>query len=118
MLTKRGFTLLEVLISIVILTIGVVSIIWAFNTGMFASTDIENVDLALNLAQERMEYIKDTGYAFTGDTKASVSGFSAFQRQATVTMLQPNLKQIDVTVYWQMKGSETSITLTTYIANY
>ncbi len=118
MLTKRGFTLLEVLIAIVILTIGAVSIIRAFSTGMFASTDIENVDLALDLAQERVEYIKGIGYGFTGDTKNLVPGFSVFQRQATATVLWPNLKRINVTVYWNMKGGETSITLTTYVANY
>ena len=115
---NKGMTLLEVLIATVIFTVGVVAILSAFQTGMFASAEVENVDLALNLAQERMESIKGIGYAFTGDAKGPVSGFPAFQRQAAVTVLQPNLKQIDVTVYWQTRGGETNVALTTYIANY
>ena len=118
LLTHKGVTLLEVLIATVIFTVGIVTVLSAFNTGMFASTEVENVDLALNLAQERMESIRDIGYGFAGDAKGPVSGFPAFQRQAAVTVLQTDLKQVDVTVYWQTRGGETNIALTTYLTNY
>lgn len=51
----KGFTLLEIIIATVLLTIGVIALSQAFSTGMLASTDTENVDLALNIAQAKME---------------------------------------------------------------
>ena len=118
-LRRKAFTLLEILIAIVILTTGVIAVIWAFNAGMFAATDVENVDLALNLAQEKMETIKDTAYAgIANEAKAAVSGFPKFQRQVAVTAPLANMKQVVVTVYWNVKNGETSVALTTLAANY
>lgn len=119
---NSGFTLLEVLIAIVILTIGVVSIIWAFSTGIFATTDVENVDLALNIAQANMETIKNQNFTDI-DTDAEISsivsnlGFSDFTVSGDVAEgLNP--MQVDVTVAWSIRGGTTSFTLTTLVADY
>ena len=115
---KAGFTLVETMIAAVIFTVGVIAIIWAINAGIFAVTDVENVKSALNLAQAKMEEVKSTAYAsIVSQPKAVVPGFAAFQQQVAVTTVQTGLEQVVVTVYWTVKGSETSIALTTLIAN-
>ncbi len=114
----KGFTLLEVLIATIILTVGMIAILWAFNTGLFATTDVENVDLALNIAQAKMEQIKNTPFASLADSGPTAdSNFPNFNLTVNVAEGQ-NPMQIDVTVAWQVKGGQTSITLTTLVANY
>lgn len=114
----KGFTLLEVLIALIILTIAVTTLIWAFSSGIYAATDIENVDLALNIAQSNMEEIKNTPFANLQDYgPAADQNFANFNVSVNVAEGQ-NPMQVDVTVAWQVKGSQTSISLTTLITNY
>lgn len=119
---KKGFTLLEVLISLIILVVGVIAIIWAFSSGIFASTDVENVDLALNIAQANMETIKDKAFADI-DTDIEISslvsnqGFSDFTVTGDVAEGN-NPMQVDVTVAWNVKGGQTNVTLTTLVVDY
>ena len=123
---KKGFTLLEVLVATIIFVVCVVSILWAFNTGMFAYTDIENVDLALNIAQERLENIKDTTFAdITSTAPFTHPAFPNFTRQTVVVVTEQDpdtsedlLKRVDVTVTWTVKGEDVSVTLTTLVASY
>lgn len=128
---KNGFTLLEVLIATVILTVGVIAIVWAFSTGLFvSSTDVEGVDLALNIAQARMEYIYDdlkntdleslTVTPYENANSGVDADFSDFDLTLNLTdQNHPNkdLFRVDVTVTWNVKGGQASLTLTTLIAD-
>ena len=90
----------------------------AFNMGMFASTDVENVDLALNIAQAKMEQLKNTAFTSLVDSgPAADANFPRFSTTVNVAEGQ-NPKQIDVTVNWDVKGGSTGFTLTTLIADY
>ncbi len=118
MLKNRGFTLLEILITLIILTFGVIALSRAISTGLFASTDVENEDLALNIAQAKMEEIKNTNFASMADSGPTAdTDFSNFN--VTVDVNKRNKPMmVDVTVAWNVKGGQTSITLTTLVANY
>ena len=114
----RGFTLLEILITIVLLSVGMVGITKAFSSGFIAVTDVENVSLALDIAQAEMEIIRDTSFNMVldkGPTPDSV--FSDFNVTHNVSEGQ-NPKQVDVTVAWDVKGEQNTITLTTLVADY
>lgn len=114
----KGFTLLEVLIATVIFTVGVIVLIWALNSGIYAVSDIENVDLALNIAQGKMEEIKNTAFAGLSDSgPATDVNFPVFTTTVNVAEAQ-NPMQVDVTVNWDVKGGQTGFTLTTLIADY
>lgn len=118
MVKKSGFTLLEVLIATTILVVGVMAITWAFSTGIFASADIENVDLALNIAQAKMEEIKNTAFADLADSGPTADpNFSNFEVTVDVAEGRDPM-QVDVTVVWETKGGETGITLTTLTTDY
>lgn len=119
---RKGFTLLEIMITIALLAIGTLAITEAFNAGLFTSTDAENVDLALNIAQANLETIKNQSFADI-DTDAEVSnlisnlGFSDFTVSGNVAEGQDPM-QVDVTVAWNVKGGTTSVTLTTLVTDY
>jgi Tfp pilus assembly protein PilV len=115
---KKSFTLLEVLITIIILTVGIIAISQAFSTGLLTSTDVEDVELALNIAQAKMEEIKDTAFSSLSDSGPTPdSNFDNFNVTVDVTEGQ-NPMQVDVTVSWEVKGGQTSITLTTLVVDY
>lgn len=121
----RGFSLLEILLAIVLLTIGVIAISQAFNAGLFAATDVENTELALGIAQAKLESF----YGATGgvadesrhdvDQDGFIGGIYEDKNfQLEVQTDDNNPEEVDVVVYWDAKGDEVSITLTTYITDY
>ncbi len=113
----RGFTLLEVMISTLLLVGCVVSIAWALNLGLLASADLENVNLGLAIAQDKMEEIKNTAFGSVSSSGPTAdSNFSAFNTTVTVTGTDP--KQVAVAVAWNAQGGSSSVTLTTQVASY
>lgn len=115
--TNKGFTLLEVMLAVVLLTLGVIAVAGLFGTALVGSSDAENTAIAMNLAQKRMEEIRNISYdSIADESKADVSGFSGFQRAAAVTEPLTDLKKVTVTVYWLSKGAVASESLVTYIS--
>ena len=115
---KRGLTLIEILISLALLSVGIISITSAFSTGISASGDSENVATALNIAQKKMEVIKNTAFANISNGSAAADPiFTGFNTSVNAATGQ-NPMQVNVTVSWRAKDGNTSITLTTLVANY
>ncbi len=115
---RKGFTLLEVLLAVVLMVTGSVFLLQAIGTGLFSGGVNESELIAYNLAAEKMESLENTAYAsIVNEAKAAVSGFPSFQRQVAVTTPQTDLKQITVTTYWTVKGTEIGTTLVTYSSN-
>ena len=113
-----GFTLLEIILTTVLFTTGFIALSQLLSTGIFVTSDSENILVATNLAREKVEEIKRTTYAsVSNEAKASVSGFSGYSREVAVTTPVTNLKQVTVTVYWNSKSSEISKNWVTYVAN-
>lgn len=117
-LTEKGFSLLEVMIALIILAGATIAVCQAFSSGILASGDVENVDLALNIAQAKVEVLKKNGFAALADSgPAPDPNFSNFNVTVNVAEGQ-NPMQADVTVAWNVPGGQTNVTLTTLIANY
>ena len=115
---RRGVSLLEVLIALIILTVGTFAISQAFSSGLLASADVENVDLALNIAQAKMEQIKNTSFVSLVDISPTAdSNFPDFTVALNVAESQ-NPMRLDVTVAWNVKGGQANVTLTSLVTNY
>jgi type IV pilus assembly protein PilV len=116
----KGFTLLEILISLVLIVVGLVALMAAMSAGICADADLEYSLIALNLANEKLEELKDIDYSFVvSATESSISGFAFVDdRIVTVSEVNPDLKDVQVEVRWTQKGGQQSVNVRAYIANY
>src|SRR5208282_1851378 len=145
--TQKGFTFLEVLIALTVLTFGVLSLVSVFTQGLRASYQTQIQYIAQQKAQEALETI------FTArDTKvlnwaqiANVSKGGVFKDNAqqlcasgpdglfgtqdddctnpdviaiAPVATTPNLNQVTITVNWTFQGQSSSYVIVSYISNY
>ncbi len=118
---NRGFTLLEILITLLLLVVGVVAVSRAFSRGMLVSAGSRNMELALNIARAQMEEIENMDYdniSSVGSTPAGAQHpLDNFDVTVTVTQKAPSIKQVDVNVSWLVKGGIMNVPLTTVVAD-
>lgn len=120
MSSKNGLTLIELIVALTLFSVGMTAIIYMLNTAMFADSDMEQSLIAMNLANERMEEIRNTAFASisSGTETGSSIGFSQFDnRVTTVTNTASDLKNVLVEVQWTQKGGQQSVGAQTYIAD-
>lgn len=117
---KQGFTLIELLIAIILAAAGLMVLMQLMGVAIFADSNLEYSLTALNLANEKLEELKDSDYSSVASaTEGSISGFSFVDdRIVTVSEVNPDLKDVQVEVRWTQKGGQQSIQLRTYITNF
>lgn len=127
---KRGFTLIELLIAIILIAGGLMVLMQLMSVAIFADSDLEYSLIALNLANEKIEELKDTAFDSinAGTEIGSAIGFDwVDQRQWTVDYVDANLdssvsdtglKDVTVEVQWTQKGGTQSVVVETLIADY
>lgn len=116
---EGGFTLLEVLLTILLLGTGFAAILQVMSAGLLAGGANENEIIAANLVQEKIEELRNTQYSSIAEETPPVivTGFPAFTREVLVTTPQTDLKQITVKVYWFVKSVQTNLTMVTYASD-
>lgn len=117
---NHGFTLLESIMTITLFVISVMVIFHLFSLAISADTSNENRSIALQLAREKIEQIKDADSYTAIDTFVEArttvpGGFDGFEREVTVS---GDPKQVTVSVVWDERGRENSLALTTLLAAY
>ena len=102
----NGFTLIEVMIAIVILSFGLLGMA-SLTVGIIKGNNLSNdLTTATTLAQDKIEKIRsdsDASYAsVASETKAPCTDFTEFQREVTVVPNSPasGMKTVTVKVYW------------------
>ena len=119
---KKGFTLVELLIAIVLIVTGLVTLMGVMSVAIGADANLEYRLTALNLANEKIEQLKDVAFGSiaAGTETGSSMGFD-WLGQRVVSINEPYgpnlLKEVTVTVEWAEKGSTQSIAVDTFIAN-
>ena len=121
--SQNGFTLLEVLVAIVILTIGLLGTA-GLTTGVIRGNHYsKNITSATAAGQTKLEVIKSGGYSyataanFPNDTVTM--GGKSFTRSTTITNSSPaaNMKTVSVTVSWtESNNTARSVNLQTILA--
>jgi type IV pilus assembly protein PilV len=120
---KNGFTLIEVLVAMVILSVGLLGTA-ALITGIISSNKLSNrISTATTCAQDKMEEIRRLGYSGmpTSDTTTtepynSITNYSLYKRVTFTDVVNPavGMKTVTVTVSWDSDNS--SIELKTILA--
>jgi hypothetical protein len=100
---------------------GLMVLMRMISVGIFADSNVEYRMIALNLANEKLEEIKDA--SFSSITSSSETGSSlgfdfVDNRIVTVTDVESDLKDVTVQVQWTQKASQESVEVETYIADY
>ena len=118
----NGFTLIEVIIVLMVLSVGLTPLIYFLSAGTSINRDVKDTAVATNLAREAMELYKNEPYAnLLGfpptNTESPVSNFPDYSREVKFTQVQTGLYLVDVAV----KRMNTNLLLTqivTYRADY
>jgi prepilin-type N-terminal cleavage/methylation domain-containing protein len=114
----KGFTLLEVLMTNVLLAIGLLSILYAFSIGLFASSDVENVKVALGIAQGQLEKVKNMDFASIDNISViQDADFPDFSYAVNVVEFSSIMKRVEVAVSWIQKNQQVQEEVTTLVTD-
>ena len=122
--SSEGFTIIEALIAIAILSVGLLAVGSLLISIMGYNKSAAHVTAATTLAQDKIEELKNTFYdnittsgPETGiDAEGNAGGVYDRETQvAEVTPGEPNMKEVTVTVSYTWNGAQ-SVSLKTIIA--
>lgn len=120
---ERGMTLIEVLVALVILTIAMVTMMNGFFLGGRQNANTNRYNIAMTLAQSKMEEIKKLPYKnivnvastnFSAET--DYSQYTGFSYIIAVENDGLNVKKVTVTVSYSDEGTSKTFALTSGIA--
>ncbi|MEW6276618.1 MAG: prepilin-type N-terminal cleavage/methylation domain-containing protein [Bacillota bacterium] len=110
----RGFTLTEVVVAVAILGLAAAALLNLFILGARLTSRAEHLLQAVNLAQARLEELKNTPYAeIAGQEKTPCVENTAYSYRVDVagSTLGFGLKTLTVTIYYQELGKEKSLSV-------
>jgi prepilin-type N-terminal cleavage/methylation domain-containing protein len=135
--SRRGFTLIEAIIAVVVMAIAIPPMFWAFRDSNVRRVDPINVSRARWLAEEKLEDIladarsTTRGYTYVIDAnypaEAPVAGFTGFYRSVAITQSGVGLvagsgtgfKTATVSVvYVDGKGGTRTLSVSTVVGSY
>jgi len=115
---NKGFTLLEVVVSLAIAAMALPALLSAFSDGVRNYSVIENKTTAYYLLKLKMGQVEMTGYPELGSDEGDFGEGSLFNWATEVSDTDiDGLREVLVTIYWQERGRQRSIELSTYIAD-
>ncbi len=117
MFEKKGFTLIEVLIGLIILAIGILAVAGMQITSIIGTSFSSNMTQASVLAQDRLEFLKSLplpdARLDTGDYN-DLPDIGIFRRNYRADRnFNPNFVRIIYTVTWTEKGIPHSVSFRT-----
>jgi len=107
----------------VIMAVGITALVSVFSMGIFSNQDAENTAIAINLATEKIEELKNKSFAsIVNEPQTQVSDFPTFTRSVSVITTGTNpassLKEVTVNVNWQTKSQNQTHSLTALFADF
>lgn len=135
---RAGFTLIEVLIAIVFVSVGIVAVLSSLSVGVSGIDRGRRTTTALFLCEQRMEEIKSfaisqnplqgwtnvVAAAFPAEGYGAIAGYPDYRRTVTITNNPggaANTKQVEVWVFFRpispTNGGENSITTATLVVS-
>jgi type IV pilus assembly protein PilV len=117
---EEGFTLVEIMIALVVLSVGLVALAGLQISAVRGNAFSKRMTTAVSVADEKMEQLKNSSYAniiSESTTQVNQSNMS-FSRQVTVANNSPlpDTKTVNVTVQWLEGSNSHSVPITTIIS--
>ena len=116
----KGFTLLEVIVSMVVVVVGLVLISQAFSIGLRAVQVSDKLTVAKFLAEQKVTELELQSFSAlqstNGDFGTDYPGF-VWQEDVATTNLD-NLRQVILTISWTEENSSRYLVITKLIANH
>lgn len=118
---EKGFTLLELMVSLVIMSVGMLGIIGMFVYAIGGNAEGRNLSRATNLAGKKIEELKFTAYANLTSDSAGVyapAPDKIFKTRywTTKNVAELGMRKATVSVVWVSKGISHEVRLSTVIA--
>jgi len=124
----NGFTLLEFLVSIVILSVGLLGLLTCINIAMEKNLDNMYRTEAVSLADDRMMLKRSRSFASLSTTsvnpdkilvnRATRGIFKNYSVQEIITQSSINSKQIEINVSWNKKGKRFTPSILSFVSTF
>lgn len=111
---NEGFTLVEIMMVLMILTVGVLPIAVIQHQARNEVSEADRYTQGLELAQMHLERIKGMGF---GNAVADSGAAGNIQWNAQVTNVAFGLDRVAVTAAWQNDGQQEQITLVDLVSS-
>lgn len=114
---RKGFTLIEIVISLAILAVGLVGILSLFPIGFDSARRSVNSTQVAIFGHEKLEQLRNSGFPALGVSTGSFAdpGYSWSQSVSTVDSADV-LRKVDLTVTWEYRNHSYQQVFTTYVA--
>jgi type II secretion system protein I len=117
-LSKKGFSLVELMVALAILGIAALGIFKAYTVGFQSMTDAKDRTVATNIAQKKLEEIKNSvsvAYPYYSIGYQELNG-KTFTIIVATNSKEENLEQVIVTVSWKNRNEiEKNVQLETLV---
>jgi prepilin-type N-terminal cleavage/methylation domain-containing protein len=114
----KGFSLIELMVAVVILSIALIGIFLAFSSGWMGMANARDRTVATNYAREAMENVKNMDFELVTNENLGIAEpvGAKFTRVIVVNTENANLKKIDTKVSWtNRQDQEVSVETSMYI---
>lgn len=112
--SEKAFTLIEILVAFVILTVVAVPLTRVFYQGNYLAAAARDKTTALYLAQEKMEEIIARGSGENTSVTAFSGKYSSYSYKVETSMKE-DMQLVTVTVSYSKSGHEEEVTLSTLL---
>lgn len=121
-LSEKGFTLVELMVTIVVLGIVISSLGGLYYIMQIVEVQSQHLDMATRAARTEIETLRNNGYSSltpgsTVDFTSSLPASLPKNKNGTVTISQPlsELRRLDVTITYTDYGKPQTVTLSSNI---
>ena len=118
---EKGFTLIEIVVTLAILSLALPTLLRSFTEAAKGQALAENRTTALYLLKFQMATIEAEGYPDIGEESGEFGEDSRFRWHSDVQDVESEeiegLRLVTVTVTWQERGKERSLSTSTYLAD-
>ena len=118
---KNGFTLVEILVTLTILSAALPALLQAFTSATRNQGLSDNSTTALYLLKFRMAEIEMSGYPDVGQETDEFGENTRYRWRSVIEDIQSeeveNIRRVMVTITWQHRNRERSMSMNTFIAD-